>query len=145
MSTKEIQAKLVESMRHWQEIEDASVASTTKVMEKTGHPLIKLVMEIIRDDSKKHRMVQEYIAQITEGGTVALSIEDLAEVWDGIEKHIAIEKQMVDYVEEALASIKGRHMLMQEYLLSYLREDERKHDHLLEALEKIKAGAYPYA
>jgi len=35
-------------------------------------------------------------------------------------------------------------MVVQEYLLNYLQEDEQKHDHLLSALEKIKKGMYPY-
>ena len=51
---------------------------------------------------------------------------------------------MVGQVEEALGALKGRKMLVQEYLLEYLREDERKHDALLEALQKIKQGMYPY-
>jgi hypothetical protein len=30
------------------------------------------------------------------------------------------------------------------YLLEYLLTDERKHDKLLEEMEKIKKGMYPY-
>ena len=51
MSTKDIQAKLVETMEHWQKIEDASVASTGQIIDQTKHPLIRLVMEIIQADS----------------------------------------------------------------------------------------------
>ena len=122
MSTKDIQTKLVETMEHWQKIEDASVASTGAIIDKTKHPLIRLVMEIIQADSQQHHRVQQFIADITGKQPLPLSIEDLSGVWDGIEKHIAIEKKMVAYVEETLESIKGRKMLLQEYLLRYLRE-----------------------
>ena len=144
MKSKEIQAELIDKMETWQKIEEASVVSTGNVIEKTTNPVIKQVMEIIQADSKQHHRVQQLIAKITDEGIV-FSIEDLVEVWDGIEKHIAIEKQMVEYVEEALQSVKGRHMLIQEYLLRYLAADEKKHDFLLEALEQIKKGVYPYA
>ena len=144
MKTKEIQEQLVETMQTWQKIEDASVVSTGKIIEQTDNPVIRLVMEIIQADSKMHNRVQGFIAEITEKGIV-LSIEDLANVWDAIEQHIALEKKMVSYVEETLETIKGRKMLIQEYMLRYLKEDETKHDHLLEALEAVKKGSYPYA
>lgn len=144
MKSKDIQAELIDRMETWQKIEDASVVSTGKVIENTSNPVIKQIMEIIQADSKQHHRVQELIAKITSEGIV-FSIDDLVDVWDGIEKHIAIEKQMVEYVDEALVAVKGRHMLIQEYLLRYLAADERKHDFLLEALEQIKKGVYPYA
>ena len=145
MSTKEIQERLTSTMRTWQKIEDASVASTGRIIEQTGNPLIRLVMEIIQLDSQMHHRVQDFIAQVTERGGVALSPDDLAHVWDGVEKHIEIEKRMVGYVDEVLGDIKGKKMLIQEYLLNYLKRDEEKHDELLAALETFKKGLYPYA
>lgn len=144
MKTKDIQADLIDKMETWQQIEDASVVSTGKIIEKTKNPFIRQVMEIIQADSKTHFQVQRLIADMTRDGVV-FSVDDLAEVWDGIETHIQIEKQMVEYVSEALEAIKGRQMMMQEYLLNYLKVDEQKHDDLLEALEAVKRGAYPYA
>ena len=35
-------------------------------------------------------------------------------------------------------------MVVQEYLLDYLRMDEQKHDKILETLGTIKKGMYPY-
>ncbi len=145
ISTKEIQAALVDTMKRWQVIEEASVASTGEILEKTENPLIRQVLEIIQTDSKRHRDVQQLIADLTAGGTVVFSIDDLNAVWDDLEKHIALERSMVAYVEEALEAIKGRKMLLQEYLLRYLHQDEKKHDSMLAALEEVKKGIYPYA
>jgi hypothetical protein len=61
-----------------------------------------------------------------------------------IEKHIEIEKKTIDTAKTALEAIKDRKMVVQEYLLNYLLTDERKHDALLETLETIKKGMYPY-
>jgi hypothetical protein len=144
VSTKEIQQKLVETMEDWQKIENASVAGTGVIIDKTKNPVIKMIMEIIQADSRMHHKVQAFIAEITAKTPVELNIEDLTEVWDAIEEHIELEKKMVSYVEETLEAIKGRKMLIQEYLLRYLHADEQKHDQLLAAMESVKRGAYPY-
>jgi hypothetical protein len=144
-TTKELQAELVTTMKRWQKIEDASVASTGRIIEQTDNPLIRLVMEIIQRDSQMHHRVQALIAGSLESAAISLKPEEMTAVWESIEKHIELEKQMVGFVEETLETLKGRKMLVQEYLLHYLRTDEKKHDELLEALEGIKKGMYPYA
>ena len=50
---KELQEKLVATMKHWQGIEAAAVASTTEILQQTDNPLIRLVAEIIH--SGDHR------------------------------------------------------------------------------------------
>lgn len=145
MSTKEIQEKLVENMKQWQRVEDASVASTGRAIEKTGNPLIRIVMEIIQRDSLMHYRVQQLIADSLQRDTIVLSTDELADVWDIIESHIKIEKKTIELAESALAQLKGKKMLVQEYLLNYLLVDEKKHDDLLAKLEGIKKGMYPYA
>lgn len=145
MSTKEIQEQLAKNMKSWKKIEDAAVTSTGKIMEETENPLIRLVMEIIQRDSQMHRQVQQFVADTLERQAVSITPEEMGKVWESIQHHIDIEKKMVGYVEEALGALKGKKMLVQEYLLHYLREDEKKHDELLSNLDKIKAGMYPYA
>ena len=142
MQTKELQEKLATEMKSWQRIENASVASTGAVIEKTENPIIRLVMEIIQTDSQMHHRVQQFIADTLESKSVSLTPEEMATVWTGIEKHIDLEKKMVRNVADAIELVKKRKMVVQEYLLSYLLEDEKKHDHLLEALERIKKGMY---
>ena len=145
MTTKEIQEKLVETMQKWEKIEDAAVASTGKIIESTDNPLIRLVMEIIQADSRMHRRVQEFIAATLTEKAVSLTPEEMGKVSEAIDKHNAIEKQMVGYVDETLDALKGRKMLVQEYLLNYLWDDEKKHETLLSILDKVKEGMYPYA
>jgi len=144
MSTKEVQQKVVENMRRWQKIENASVASTGSIIEKTDNPLIRLVMEIIQRDSQLHYRVQEMIADSLESKTMYLSPDELAQVWDQVEKHIDLEKKTVELAEEALTALKGKKMVVQEYLIQYLLEDENKHNKILADLETIKKGMYPY-
>ncbi|MBU0982900.1 MAG: hypothetical protein KKA42_03455 [candidate division Zixibacteria bacterium] len=144
MSTKEIQESIIDNMRQWQKIENASVVSTGKVMEKTDNPIIRLVMEIIQRDSQMHYRVQELIADSLESKTLTLNPDELVEVWDMIEKHIALEKKTVEFANAALKALKGKKMVVQEYLLQYLLVDENKHNEILDSLETIKRGMYPY-
>lgn len=145
MSTKEVQEKIVDNMHRWQKVENSSVSSTGRIIEKTDNTLVRLVMEIIQRDSQFHYRVQEFIADSLEKKPVALNPDELGDVWDLIEKHIRLEEKTVELAEEALQAIKGKKMLVVEYLLNYLLEDEKKHNLVLAHLAKIKDGMYPYA
>jgi hypothetical protein len=145
MSTKEVQQGLVNSMKHWQSIEDRSVESTGQVIAKTDNPLIRLVMEIIQRDSQIHHRVQQFIIDSLENKPVALSTDEMGAISEMVDNHLNIENEMVGLVDKALEDVKDRKMLVQEYLLNFLVEDEKKHAAMLKALDKIKKGMYPYA
>jgi len=144
MSTKIVQEKLVDNMRRWQKVENASVSSTGHVMERTKNPVVRLVMEIIQRDSQMHYHVQEFIADSLESKTISLTPEELEGVWTMIEDHIRLEEKSVELATEAIRALRGKKMVVQEYLLDYLLTDERKHNRILEALGTIKKGMYPY-
>jgi hypothetical protein len=101
-------------------------------------------MEIIQRDSGTHRRVQQLIVDSIEKEALSLSPDEMSEVWDLIENHLLIERRMVGLVEETLEDLKGKKMVVQEYLVDYLLADEKKHDQLLDNFEKIKKGMYPY-
>jgi len=146
MTTKAKQEELVKTMRQWQKLENNAVAQTAKIMTETDHPLIRLVMEIIQRDSNMHHRVQQMIADSMEHAPVALTIDDLAEVWDSVEKHIAIEKKTIELAQQGLNALKGASKtVVQQYLLAYLLADEQKHEKLLADLELIKRGMYKSA
>jgi hypothetical protein len=76
---------------------------------------------------------------------VTLTPEEIGDVWGMIEDHISIEKRTVELAEEALDLIGGsKAMQVQSYLLEYLLEDENKHNSLLDRLQAIQKGMYPY-
>jgi gamma-glutamyl phosphate reductase len=120
------------------------VASTGMVIDKTDNPIIRLVMEIIQRDSQMHYRIQDMIANSLEKGTVTLTPDELGNVWDMIEKHIKLEEKTVELANEDKKAIEGKKMVVQEYLIDYLLIDEQKHNKILETLETIKKGMYPY-
>jgi bacterioferritin (cytochrome b1) len=145
-SKKQVQQDLIANMESWQRVENSSIASTGRVIEKTENPIVRLVMEIILRDSQMHYRVQEWIAQSLKGKAVSLSPDELGDVWAMIEEHIRLEKKTLKLAQEALEMIRGsKGMLVQSYLLEYLSDDEKKHNLLLERLGDIQRGMYPYA
>ncbi len=134
--------ELVTTLKRWQEIETAAVAQTSAIMEKTKNPFIRLVMEIIRQDSAMHKRVQQVILDSLEKEAFSLTPEELADVWTLIEEHAEMEKEPLVLAEKARRNCR---LFAQRHLLTYLIEDEQKHDRLLAQLEDFKRNIYPYA
>ena len=135
-------AKIVETRAAWQEDENATIAHTTMVVGKTKNPLVRLLMEIIRHDSIMHHRVQEFMIDSLTKTPVSLTPEELGDVWELVEQHIAMERRTIGYGEELK---KLCNLLVHKHLLDYLLTDEAKHDKLLTQLEDFKKKINPYA
>ena len=142
-TVKDLQADMIDAMKKWQRIEDASLASTGRIIERTTNPVVRLAMEIIQRDSQMHYAVEKWVADSFQDATVTLTPDELNRVWTMIERHLELEQKMIDTVKALLPSLKGKRMVVQEYLLNYLLEDETKHVNLLKRLEGIKRGMLP--
>lgn len=141
--TRHIAQELADNMRQWQKIENSAIVSTGRVMERTDNPLVHLAAEIIHRDSMMHHRTQQFIIDSLENQSISLMPDELAKVWDLVEKHIRIEMQALELAEEILRSIRGhQNMLVQTFLLEYLKEDEAKHNRMLDRLDDIKRGIY---
>jgi len=144
MTTKEMQENVVESMKEWQKVENASAASTGKIIENTDNPVVRLIMEIIQHDSNTHYRVEEFVSDSMGDKMVSLTPEEMGDIWMMIEQHIELEKKMVTAAERLLESMRGKFMVIPQYLIEYLLEDEKKHSNMLDRLQKIKIQMYPY-
>jgi uncharacterized tellurite resistance protein B-like protein len=129
-------------VKRWQELEAGTIAHCTAMMEKTSNPLIRLLMEIIRQDSTMHEKVEQVLLDSLEKEAFHLTPEELGEIWDSVAKHAEMEKETIALAEKARQNCRG---FVQRHLLTYLIEDERKHDRLLSQLEDFKRKIYPYA
>jgi hypothetical protein len=139
---KELNENLVSTLKKWQKIEDASVKSTSDIIGMTKNPIVRQIMEIIKQDSAMHKKVQQLIIDSFEKEAMQLQPEELSEVWGMIEKHIELEKETIRLAEE---SRKNSNSFVVRYLLGYLMTDEQKHNDILAQLEDVKKGMYPYA
>ena len=134
--------ELAKTLHKWQAIEDGSVEHTTAILEKTQNPLIRLVMEIIRQDSVMHKKVQQAILDSLEKEAFALNPEELSDIWGMLEEHDEAEAEAIRMAEQARRVCP---LVIQRQLLEYLIDDERKHERLMGHLEDFKRSLYPYA
>jgi hypothetical protein len=145
MSTKEKQEQLAEVLKAWQHIENRSIAQSAEIIDKTSNPVIRMVMEIIQRDSAMHHRVQQFIIDSLERTAIQITPDDIAQVWTAIEAHIEAERRTEELVLAAQKALAGTRNVVQQFLLSYLAHDEKKHDLLLEDLSLIKRGMYKSA
>lgn len=145
MTTRDRQARLVEILSRWQQIETRSMAQCGEIIERTSNPVIRLVMEIIRRDSAMHHRVQQFVIESIEKEAVSLKVEDVEAVWGAIEAHIEAERETERLVAQARDALAGTKDVVQQYLLAYLASDEKKHDQLLEGLDLVKRGMFKSA
>jgi hypothetical protein len=133
--------EMVEALRRWQGIERKSMEQTAEIMENTDNPVIRMMMEIIRQDSMMHHRVQQFIIDSLTREAVSLSPEEVGEIWQKIEEHDEMEREVIDLAKELKAKAWTP---VHKQLLDYLLTDEAKHDRLLEQLGELKKGMYPY-
>ena len=128
---------MVNTLREWQGIERASMNDTAEIIEKCENPLIRMIMAIIRHDSLMHHRVQQFLIDTLTHQNVTISREDVAQIWEQIEKHDETEKKVVGIAKQLRDEAWNP---VHKQLLTYLVTDEEKHDSLLEALNEIKIG-----
>jgi rubrerythrin len=133
--------ELVGTLREWQGIERKAIDSCAEIMEKTDNPLIRQMMEIIRNDSVQHHRVQQFIIDSMTKEPVRLTPEELGQVWDEITAHDEVERATIEIAKKLKEECR---FFVQRALLDYLIADEEKHDQLLNALEDFKKNLYPY-
>ena len=138
MTQKEIQEKIVATMKRWQKIEDEAVLSIGEIMGTIGNPLPRAVFEIIQQDARNHRRVQGLIIQAGGKSGFQLTVEQLGELSKVISRHIQVEERMIAAASDSLKALEGKKMILHEYLLRYLEQDEKKHMELLRGLENLK-------
>ncbi|MCW5981775.1 MAG: hypothetical protein KIT09_27060 [Bryobacteraceae bacterium] len=146
-SKEERLEQLKNTLQEWQTIEDASVTHTTAVLETTTSALVRLVMEIMRQDSVMHKKVQQALLDSLapdslEKGALGLQPEELDDVWAILEKHDEQEQRAIQMAEHAREACP---LAIQRHLLDYLLEDERKHERLVAYLEDFERSLYPDA
>jgi len=133
--------KTIEMLRHWQALERQAIETMAELMEKTDNPLIRQILEIIRNDSVQHHRVQQFLIDSLTTRPVSLTPEELADIWDAIAAHDEVERETIEIAKKLRDECR---FFVQRALLEYLIIDEEKHDHILGQLEEFKKNLYPY-
>ena len=144
LATREQEQRIVSTIRDWGLLEEESSESIERVKAKCSNPLVFLVMDIIENDARLHKRLQEFIVNSLEHEPLTLSPDEVDEVIELIRNHTRLKAQMVEKVETTMEMTKEKSLGIQVFLLKTLLADEKKHKEMLVGIEKVMQGLYPY-
>ena len=101
-------------------------------------------MDIIENDARLHKRLQEFIVKSLAHEPLTLSPDEVDDVIGLINNHTRLKARMVEKVEITMEMAKDKSMGLQEFLLRTLLADEKKHKEMLEGIEKVMQGLYPH-
>ena len=144
MTMKEMNGKILEHIRGWKDLDSKSASLIEETIARCDHPVVCTVMEIIKRDAELHSRVLELIVESMERKPLTMSLDQFGEVVGLIQQHFEVKEKMVKATEESLALAKDKSLGIQRFLLTYVLEDERKHQAMLQGIEQVKRTLYPY-
>lgn len=98
------------------------------IANKFKHPVLKALIYAVSRDSEKHRFFYYSLAQLVKSSQPVLTEEEFKYIAEGIDKHIQVEKEMIEYTQRLLNETKDPRMKI---ILAAIYEDEVKHHKLL--------------
>lgn len=131
----ELSSQFLKIMREWQKLENATIKFSLDMLRKTKNPLIRMTMEMIKNDSQKHKAMQQMLIDSLTKEALHINPDELAVLSDGLNKHIAAEAKSLELADEAL---KNSELFITRYILSLLIADETKHHNMLGKLNELK-------
>ena len=130
--------EFLDLIRGWKALEDRTIASADEITGKTRNPIIRMIMEMIRHDSEKHKLMQQMIIDSITKEALHLSTDELDMLGASLNRHMEAEAESIRFAEQAM---KGCEMFVTKFILSYLLADETKHHDLLKKLDELKVAS----
>jgi|GEM_PF-587393 len=140
-ATKITEEKLLHLIEDWYKLEDQTIAFAEDLKKKSDNPFVKVIMEIIKHDSQKHKIMQQFVIDALTKEAIHLSPEELIPLSDVLEKHIQAEAKSMGMAHAC--STESRNYFV-DFIVSALTDDEIKHHNMLKTLDHIKSAVYPY-
>jgi hypothetical protein len=134
--------KLVQHFREWQNLENETGNLAEDLQKKTSNPFVKMIMEVIKRDSEKHKVMQQFIIDALTKEAVHLSPEELIPLSDVLDKHIKAEAKSMA-LANACAIEESKNYFV-DFIVEALMEDEAKHHSMLRTLDHMKGAVYQY-
>jgi hypothetical protein len=134
--------KLVQHFREWQNLENDTRSLAEDLQRKSNNPFIQMIMEVIKRDSEKHKVMQQFVIDALTKEAVHLSPEEIMPLSEVLEKHIQAEAKSMA-LANACAVMESKDYFV-DFVVEALMEDEAKHHSMLRTLDHIKGAVYQY-
>ncbi len=126
--------KLVDFLKKQMKVEYEIVSSLNNSLANIGNPTVKGVLKGVSLDSLKHAEMYDSAIKLLTSVSQALTQENLDEQRKLVEKHIALEAELIERISKTLPSIENKKVKL---LLNAILEDERRHHELLKLILEI--------
>ena len=126
--------KLVEFLKKQVEVEKSIVESLDEALPDIRNPAVKGTLWGISLDSLKHAEMYGSAINLLTGVPPALTQERLDKQRELVEKHIRIEAELIQRINEVLPSLEDEKVKL---LLKAILSDERRHHELLKKVLEI--------
>jgi hypothetical protein len=133
---------LVEHFKVWQKLENETISLATDLQEKSDNSFISMIMEVIKYDSAKHKIMQQFVIDALTKEEVHLSPQELIPLSDILDKHIKAEAQSMALAHSCAVEESKNYFV--DFVVDALMDDEAKHHSMLKTLDHIKGAVYPY-
>lgn len=121
-------------IQRWIVIEDNTIDATTQLISQTKNPFVRILIELIKLDSEKHKHILETI-RLSSESAVVFTPADMVLIDNFIEKHDAAEATAIETAKQAVELASSP---IPKLLLTHLLEDEKTHDVFLDEIQKLK-------
>jgi len=126
--------ELIEFMKAQIQIENQIVDSMNNALIGVKNPPVRGVLKGISLDSVKHAEMYASAVELLTGVSQALSQETLDKQKAVVEKHIQMEAELIQKINQALPSVENDKVRL---LLNAILEDEKRHHQLLKMVLEI--------
>lgn len=126
-----IMQEVVDLLKKQKKIELSHVASLTETMKGVVNPMIKVVLESIVHDSRKHAAIAQALIDVEAGAVPHRLDMDLGPATNfnqNIKQHVRAEKEMIEMLGEIGGLVKDDRV---KKFIDYLIEEENRHHRLL--------------
>jgi hypothetical protein len=133
--------ELAKILKDWQNLEDDTISFSEDLMKKSNNDFVKVIMEMIKRDSEKHKAMQQFVIDHLTKRAIEIAPQDLVPLGDVLDRHLQAEAKSMGLANAAITKSKD---FFANFIINYLMADEIKHHEMLTKLEQIKGQVYPY-
>lgn len=132
---------IIDVMVEWQSVEADTVEFANKAIPNAKHMLTKTMLEVIKLDAQKHRLLQQMIIDSRNKESINLSPDELEVLTRYINRYLEAEGKELCEAEEAAVQSEP---FITRYLLSYFMEDLKTQNCILKQFEgDLKNASIP--
>jgi uncharacterized tellurite resistance protein B-like protein len=132
--------ELAKVLKEWYTLEDQTIKLAEDLMKKSDNSFVKVIMEMIKRDSEKHKIMQQFAIDNLTKEAFHLTPQELIPLGEVLEKHIQAEAKSMGLANSAITMSRD---YFTNFIVSYLMADEIKHHEMLTKLDHIKGQVHP--